>query len=416
MRDFAEELFDKHDADQEYQAGEEDQNGANEQPTSSYGITEIEEVPHLQIVANDTLDEDEDADVDEDSEISDAEAERVITALTEEVRHQVSSARRSHRLTPGTSYFLLQQFMKEADKPLLTQEEVLELGRRIQANERREEAMQILVGRNVRFAVKIAYQYKAKAKKMSFMDVIQEACLGLMHAAGKFDPNRKTKFTTYSAYWIKAYIRMAILRNQSLIKRGTTQRQRKVFSNISRIEKNLRTRFAAQGEYREPTAQEIADEINREKDEEIAQKGRKRTKDDIFITEADVTIIRTRNDAYLDTPMGNDDDGEMTHKDVLPSKLPSPENNLALSELSELAHSALQEALQTLPQREQMIVSERHFVDDEDKPTLTEMGKKLGISRERVRQLEARALRRMKEFIYTRYSYIPELEEYVDKL
>ena len=404
MQDFAETLFDDPEADElEGEELENDDPEPEELDGFKGGV-------FLHLVPDDALEID--VDIDED-EISDGEVDEVLSELTRSIRADLkdgkSDEKKRHGPSPSRRDFLLQQFIKEGSGNLLTKKEEVDLGVRAQGKGLDAKlAQQELVARNGRFVVKLAMKFLSKAKGLTLMDLIQEGNLGLIRAAEKFDPKHDVKFASYAAWWIKSYIRATILRNHSMIRRGTTQQGRAVFSNIGRIQHELRRELMKKGANREAKPQEIADRLNCEKEERLNEKEdrpkKKKSKGGRPITADDVISILTRNDDSANTPLRDSHgvEGVTTRQDMLKSKFPSPEAALVAKQDSSRRSAALQEALEQLPSREMEIIERRHL--NYEKETLQEVGSSLGISRERVRQLEVRAMKRLRELMQEQLS------------
>lgn len=228
-----------------------------------------------------------------------------------------------------------------------------------------------LVTANLRLVVKIAYEYKAASKHL--LDLIQEGNIGLMKAVERFDPNRGVRLSSYAAWWIRAYILRFILNNWHLVKLGTTQAQRKLFFNLKKEKAKLLARGV------DPSPAHIA-----------AQLG---------VDEADVVEMDLRlslGETSLDTPIG-EDDGETTRKDLLAADGPSSDAMLMREQERDVARKYLASIRMGLRGTD-VVIFDRRIVAEEPL-TLQELGDQFGISRERVRQLEARLLSRIKREI-----------------
>jgi RNA polymerase sigma-32 factor len=229
-----------------------------------------------------------------------------------------------------------------------------------------------LVTANLRLVVKIAYEYRRAYKNM--MDLIQEGNIGLMQAVKRYDPYRGVKLSSYAAWWIRAYMLRFILNNWRMVKIGTTQAQRKLFFNLSKEKAKL----TAMGI--EPTHEEIAKRLNVDESE---------------VVEMDRRL--SRGDASLDTPVNEGDGKTTTRLDLLPGEGASPDQMAESSELSELLRERLEEFRSTLAGKDVAIFEKRLIADEP--LTLQELGDEFGISRERVRQLEARLAGRLRDYL-----------------
>jgi len=262
----------------------------------------------------------------------------------------------------------LSQYVDEIHRhPLLTREEEAELTTRY-AKDQDPRVAARLVTANLRLVVKIAYEYRRSSKNI--LDLVQEGNLGLMQAVRKFDPTRGVKLSSYAAWWIRAYILRYILNNHRLVKVGTTQAQRKLFFNLKRV----KARFAAMGQ-----EQDIA---------EIAKI--------LGVEEADVVEMDQRlasGETSLDAPVGDADGRESTLLELLPGNTQSQDEMVDRERLSERAISVMREVRNELTGTDVLIFDRR--IASDSPLTLQELGDQLGISRERVRQLEARLVRRL---------------------
>jgi RNA polymerase sigma-32 factor len=264
----------------------------------------------------------------------------------------------------------LQQYMAEVSRyPLLELEEEQRLARKY-AEDGDVRAAYTLVVANLRLVVKIAYEFRRSFANL--MDLIQEGNIGLMRAVEKFDPYRGVKLSSYAAWWIRAYIIRYILNNWSLVKIGTTQNQRRLFFNLKKAKQELE----AQGFRPEPKL--IASRLN--------------------VRIQDVVEMEKRmagSDVSLDAPI--DDESESSRLDFVPDVEEDVSQRLADLELQDLVREKLREFGATLDEREKGIFDRRLLADEPI--TLRELGEEFGVSRERVRQLEADVMRRLREFL-----------------
>ena len=224
-----------------------------------------------------------------------------------------------------------------------------------------------LVTANLRFVVKIAFEYRTYG--MRLLDLIQEGNLGLMVAVDRFDPERGVRLTTYAVWWIRAYIQEHIRRQWSLVRFGTTRAEQRCFYRLRRE----RQRLERGGGTADPVKLALALGV--------------RTQD----LEAIESRI-TRRDMSLDDPAYNDTDE--TRGDRLPDDHPSPEATVAERELEAHEKDEIRDAMTELDPRERHIIEHRYL--NRRPATLKELGESFGISRERVRQLEARAKAKMR--------------------
>jgi RNA polymerase sigma-32 factor len=229
-----------------------------------------------------------------------------------------------------------------------------------------------LVTANLRLVVKIAYEYRRAYKNM--MDLVQEGNIGLMQAVKKYDPYRGVKLSSYAAWWIRAYMLRFILNNWRLVKLGTTQAQRKLFFNLSKE----KSRLSALGI--EPTDAEIAKRLNVAESE---------------VAEMDKRLARS--DASLDASVGESDGRAVARVELMPAPGNTPDQIAEGAELSELLLDRLQEFRASLSGKD-VIIFDKRLVADEPL-TLQELGDEFGVSRERVRQLEARLTGKLREYL-----------------
>jgi RNA polymerase sigma-32 factor len=264
-------------------------------------------------------------------------------------------------------------YMREVQRhPLLTREEEHQLAT-LYAETGDVNAAKKLVTSNLRLVVKIAYEYKRAHKNM--MDLVQEGNIGLMQAVKRYDPNRGVKLSSYSAWWIRAYMLRFILNNWRLVKLGTTQAQRKLFFNLNKE----RARLAAMGI--EPTHEEIAKRLDVDKRE---------------VREMDLRL--SGSDASLDVPVGDADGKQMSRLELLPFAGEGPDSLAERSELIDMLRDHLETFRTTLKGKE-LIIFEKRMISDEPL-TLQELGDEFGVSRERVRQVEARVSDRLRTFLH----------------
>jgi len=230
------------------------------------------------------------------------------------------------------------------------------------------EAAEKLVVSNLRFVVKIAHEYRNYGVKLS--DLIQEGNIGLMHAVKKFDPYKGYRVISYAVWWIRAYIQNFIIKTWSLVKIGTTQAQRKLFFKLSQAKKRLETLSQ-----KNPEFGEIAESLG-VKEHEIEEM-------DLRLSHRDLSL-----DAYIG------DEGETTHLDYLTYKGEDQEMALIKKEEMDLVKRNIAGALANLNERENYIVKHRIMTDDPI--TLQEIGSKYSITRERARQIEKQALKKLR--------------------
>ena len=257
----------------------------------------------------------------------------------------------------------LQQFLNEARRyPLLTAAEEIELAKRIERGDMA--AKDRMINSNLRLVVSIAKKYQGQG--LTLGDLIQEGVIGLIRAAEKFDWRRGFKFSTYATLWIRQAIQRGLHNTSRTIRMPVhiAQRERK----ISRVERELNVKLG-----REPSIEEIA---------QVAE---------LPVEEVEEIKKASQPMASLDQPVG--DDGDSAFGDFLSSDKPEPQEEVVMNFRDE----AVRRALDKLPERERDVVELRFGVGLAEPTPLRETGRVLGMSAERVRQLEERALRQLAE-------------------
>jgi RNA polymerase sigma-32 factor len=269
-----------------------------------------------------------------------------------------------------TSSSSLTTYLSEINKySLLTVDEEQKLARRFKRGDL--QAGHRLVTSNLRFVVKVAYEYRSYGIKMA--DLIQEGNIGLMKAVQKFDPDKEIRLISYAVWWIRAYIQNYILKSWSLVKLGTTQAQRKLFFSLARTRRELEK--YNHGEPALTNAEDIARRLR--------------------VKPAEVREMEQRmggRDLSLDAPMG--EDGTNTHVDFVASSAAGQDDEFADKEEAGIVSSRVETAMRRLDPRERFIIQQR--VMNERPMTLKELGEHFGFSRERARQLEIRAKDKLK--------------------
>ena len=252
--------------------------------------------------------------------------------------------------------------------PLLTKEEEFKLAVRYRKHNDID-AAQKLITSNLKFVVKVAFEYKSYRVKL--LDLIQEGNIGLMMAVKKFNPHKGYRFISYAIWWIRAYIQNFIIKTWSLVKIGTTQAQKKLFYKIGKIRKALES----EGE-------------NEKKYELLAH--------DLDVAKEDIIEMEQRmaaRDLSLDAPF--DEGQELTHLDLLKEDSPNQEEALAQEEEKKIREHEVQNAMKRLSEKEVYVIQNRIMA--EDPLTLQQIGDHLKLSRERVRQIEGEALKKLKK-------------------
>ncbi len=249
---------------------------------------------------------------------------------------------------------------------LLTAEEEFTLAVQLKKYNDMDAAQKLIVS-NLRFVVKIAHEYRSYGFKLA--DLIQEGNIGLIHAVRKFDPYKGYRLITYAVWWIRAYVQNYLIKSWSIVKIGTTQAQRKLFFKLSQAKKHLETLTK-----KNPEFSEIAQSLG-VKSSEVAQMDAR---------------MRTR-DLSLDEFVN--DDSETSHLDLLTHDGDNQEVLLIQHEERSLVKRDIAGAIASLSDRESYIIRNRVMADDP--LTLQEIGDKYNVTRERARQLEKQALKKM---------------------
>lgn len=276
---------------------------------------------------------------------------------------------------------LLQRYIREANRyALLTPDEEKSLTLHYHETKDQETGCR-LISSNLRLVIKIALEFQ-KFWMKNLLDLIQEGNIGLMHAIKKFDPYRGIKLSYYASFWIKAYILKFIMDNWKLVKIGTTQSQRKLFYNLRREKEKLR----AMGF--EPGPKLLAETLQ--------------------VREEEVIEMDQRLGGWelsLDAPLKEGSDEY--HKNFLPATEPQVEEALAEWELKNLFRRKLEEFKKDLNEKELDILHLRLLA--EHPLTLQEIGARHQISRERVRQIEDRMIKKLRHYLKNE---IPDWEDY----
>jgi RNA polymerase primary sigma factor len=256
----------------------------------------------------------------------------------------------------------LQLFLNEAGRyKLLTAAEEVELAKRIEQGDQR--AKDLMINSNLRLVVSIAKRYQGHG--ISLLDLIQEGIIGLIRAVEKFDWRRGYKFSTYATWWIRQAVQRGVANKSRTIRIPVHIIERE--QKIARAERELTLQLE-----RPPT------------DEEVAAKAKLKVKHVREVRAAARTV------ASLDRPLG--DDGDAAFGSLIPSDSPGVEEEIVMG----LGENTLRAAVDRLPDREKQVIKRRYGLDgDPDPVSLEQIGRELGITRERVRQIEQQALERL---------------------
>ncbi len=285
----------------------------------------------------------------------------------------------------GHSEFSLSRRAMKAE--LLDAETELKLAYAWRDN-RDEEALHRLVTAYMRLAISMAAKFKRYGAPMN--DLIQEAGLGLMKAADKFDPDRGVRFSTYAVWWVKASIQEYVMRNWSMVRTGSTSSQKSLFFNMRRVQARLERDAAARGEHLD------------------AHQLRQMIAVEVGVPLHDVELMEGRlsgSDFSLNATQSTEDEGR-EWIDLLEDDRQPPAERVENDKDMETLRGWLVAAMQVLNEREMLIVRERKLRDTPR--TLESLGDELGLSKERVRQLEAAAFGKMRRSLEARSKEVHE--------
>ncbi len=258
---------------------------------------------------------------------------------------------------------LIDKYLQEiGDVPLLTHEEEVDLARRVREGE--QDALERLTKANLRFVVSVAKQYQNQG--LSLNDLINEGNIGLIKAAKRFDETRGFKFISYAVWWIRQSILQALAEQARVVrlplnKIGT-------LSKIGKIYSDLEQEFE-----REPSSEEIAQEL------------------DMSAFEVNNTLQMSGRHVSVDEPLHDSDNNTLI--DVIENEQQEPPDHQLLNESLRIE---IQRALDTLSQREAEVLKLYFGLDSDHPLTLEEIGEKFSLTRERVRQIKEKAIRRLR--------------------
>jgi len=285
-----------------------------------------------------------------------------------------SSTQTSLTTVPGDP--LLQTYLREVQKyPLLSKEEEHDLAVQYRETQDRE-ILQKLVTANLRFVVKIAFEYVHYRVKL--LDLIQEGNMGLVKAVQEFDPYKDVRLTTYAVWWIRSYIQEAILKNYSLVKMGTTQAQKRLFYRLRKEQKKLEQEGISPSQGVKLLAQRL--DVKEKEIEEMNQR-------------------LSQNDVSLNAPVNHDDKSERIHH--LASHQAPADETLGDAEQETLFKKILKQFGETLEGREKVVFYDR--LVSENPLTLQEIGEKYKFTKERARQIEEQVKEKLKKYVQENY-------------
>lgn len=259
------------------------------------------------------------------------------------------------------------------DAPLLEREHEAELARRWRGKADKE-ALDILITSHVRLVVRIASRFRGYGLPMA--DLIQEGNTGLLEAANRFDVARQVRFSTYATWWILAAIQEYIVRNASIVRIGTTPAQKSLFFNLRRLRARLTDNTAAT----------------------MTDADRRLIADELGVPLAAVERMEAHlsgPDRSLNATGPGEDGGEA--QDFLADEGPSPEDVVRERHDRTVLDGWLREAIGELSPREQQIVRRRFL--EENRDTLAEIGESFGVTKERIRQIEGKALGKLRQIL-----------------
>ena len=277
---------------------------------------------------------------------------------------------------PQTQRANLKFIKASMQEPLLSREIEYDLAKRWR-DDRDEVALHKLIRAYTRLVISIASRFRNYGLPMG--DLVQEGNVGLLQAAERFEPDRGVRFSTYASWWIRSAMPDFILRNWSIVRTGTTAAQKSLFFNLRRLRAQI-------------------DDIG---GEQLSEKSRKFIADELKVNVHEVEAMEIRlngGDQSLNAPVSDESDDSW--QDFLADQRPSSEEAVVSLHDGRTRARWLVEALRELPQREQTIIRKRRLT--ENGATLEELGRVLGVSKERVRQLEHRALTKLRKSISQR--------------
>lgn len=278
----------------------------------------------------------------------------------------------SHYALPSVVDSGLSHYIEQVSRfPMLSEEREFMLAKRLTEHQDTEAAHQ-LVTSHLRLVVKIAMGYRGY--NLPVTDIIAEGNIGLMQAVKKFDPDKGFRLSTYAMWWIRASIQEYVLKSWSLVKIGTTAAQKKLFFNLKRMKNNIQN--VESGNLTPDQISEIANELDVSERDVVSMEGR--------MFGADQSLHRT---------VGGEDDGGVEAIDLLADNSENQEEIVGEVEQYNYRFALFQEAMQSLNEREQEIVKARRLT--EPAKTLDDLSQRFDVSKERIRQIENRAMEKL---------------------
>jgi len=318
-------------------------------------------------------------DEDQGMDLTEAEPQDALPVEPVEIK-EVPEAKEPSVATALVPYDSLHRYLAEIRRyPLLSPEEEHQLAVQYKEYGDIEAAYRLVTG-NLRLVVMLARNYQRAFHNL--LDLIQEGNVGLMEAVRNFDPYRGVRFPSYAVWWIRAYIIRYIMNNWRLVKVGTTQAQRKLFFNLQREKDRL------EAEGFSPAPKLLAQNLGVKEDEVVEMEQR-----------------MAARDLSVDAPLDGEDKSA-TFLDLIADKHANAEEEVAATEYRQLVSEKMAEFARKLKGKEQVIFTKRLLA--EEPLTLQEIGDQYGISRERVRQLESRLKKKLKDYL------LQELKDFKD--
>lgn len=332
-------------------------------PAESENQTHTPEEPEEEY---EELEEDEEFEKEEEEELLPAVSSNKALPLIHEITENELAA-----ISPSDP---LRRYLEEVRRyPLLSPEEEFRLAAQLR-DFGDLQAAKALVSANLRLVVKIAFEYRSVYSNV--MDLIQEGNIGLMKAVSKFDPTKGARLGYYASWWIRSYILKYLLDNFRLVKIGTTQAQKKLFYHLMREKERLE----AQGLLAGPKL--LAEKLNvREKD----------------VLEMEQRLSRAGTEVSLDTPIDHHGEKPIQPIQLLEDPSEAVDETLAREEMIRLLRKKLPEFKKSLNEKEIQILQERLL--SEEPKTLQEVADQYGLTRERARQIEAKVIKKLREFL-----------------